>query len=615
MQLYGGDSQSAGFGVVDGGTSTNTTPDILDGGDAITRFDPNYNGVYTQADISYFEAGYINETYFTAERFGEIALESSASLTANIGVQVVEFSAELTARSLLYGSNNYVEFLPNFGYDPSTNQAVATIIPPSGLALTDPSSRSYISVTGTLGNDFGLTTTDKHLGSGSVFLPYNLYGDNKLVINPNNPQRPNFSILAGEDFIISFWANYGYLSVDNLGARYPIMKYGGATNTFSGWEFGITVGQINGSYTPFAYFNYNGNIMTAVPNSVDYRAMGPTNNWCRWEASRSNGVLKFRFLNPDAYLDADATANIKNDVSESIGIKPDYTDPSDHSYDGIVLGGNNPSLLGYVNGAYIDEVFMAGDTNIVRNTIPVDPNVYPGQPPHDTWQIYGEIADGGLTSTRLLYHFNGNYFDDQSGIKQFSAALSSASSTTASANRVVSATARLESANTFTIIANTTERAAIQLQAVSQVSAQVVKTARTSAYLTVLSSEVIITNRDQSASANLTVTSTLTAQAIRSKNSGAINLNSQSALTAQAIRGISGQSILQTTSTINTIAIKTANLLAHLQSTSRLYEKQLVNNNIIWVIPKENRNWTIDYEYRDWTIEYEERNWIVQQET
>ena len=156
MQLYGGDSQSAGFGVVDGGTSTNSTPDILDGGDAITRFDPNYNGAYTQADISYFETGYITDTYFTAQRSAEVVLESNSTITVVtnnvVNIHEIEGGAYLTSSFNVYGASfAEPQFISNVGYVQVFNTVISpAVIPLTAVPITSPEARTYIRIVGNI---------------------------------------------------------------------------------------------------------------------------------------------------------------------------------------------------------------------------------------------------------------------------------------------------------------------------------------------------------------------------------------------------------------------------------------------------------------------------------
>ena len=583
-------------------------------------------------------------------------------------------------------------------------------------------------------NQYGLVTTEKHQGSGSLYIPPsgNLpWQTNNLSIVPAQTVK-HFKINTNEDFIISFWAKYETINVSTLNQKWPLVSYGPGIGPYygtpyysnpNGWEFGVLVTQVGGSRTAAGYFSYNGNIMTSVPNSQDYRAMGPTNNWCRWEASRINGVVKFKFLNPDAYIDDTVTQNTQNST-DSIAY---YGQGLDTSAIYIKPSGTNNT------GVYIDEMFMARGTGVVQNTRPVDPNVYPGQPPHDTWQIYSEIADGGLETTLFLYHFNGNFFDDQTGnkvgvsnlysvstisvnaglLQNANSSLTSSSSLTSDVfvYRLVRASATLTSTSAFSLTANANRVATTRLESrselisrisvlktlVANISSSSTETANIGAvrnatvYLSALSSELILGSTTNRISATLSSASSIditakktanTTSNLSSATSIAITAIKQATLSAQlnsissirinlgeylisstrltaniskrvnisqrlssttslvannVINKISTNNRLNSTTTLTARGIKQSNATANLYSTSRmsinlalqlpttiLYSTSsltataLTTNidiNVVWMIPKENRNWIIEKEHRDWIIDYEERKWIIQQET
>ena len=502
----------------------------------------------------------------------------------------------------------------------------------------------------------GIDSSVKHLGSGSLYIPTNQYNDNKVIIAP--AQGQDFSIATNEDFIISMWANVSQFPLGTQnGVKYPIMSYAGGQiqqgspetyNNSEGWEFGLVAYPRLG-FLP--YFSYNGNIMSTVYDPSNATGSTYQAGFARWQATRTNGVIKFEYYNPNG-----TSINVNtHTTTESIAVRiPNNTYYGDYS--GVKLGTDIPVFgSNDADGVWVDEIFFARGVSSVFQTNPVDPNVLPGDPPEDLWQLYGEIADGGLSTTVFLYHFNGNYYDDQMGIKNAIASLTSTASVSAIAKSIANASAQLTVSSTFTLAPDAIEHSATTLHATTQLTAQAIKTGHATAHLAstttanatanpirttsvnilALSSEVILGGLDKQTSVALESTSSLTATATvtRIVDSGIINLEVTSSVTAQVIRSISIQSTLHTTSSINSFVVKTANASSHLHLTSEMFIGQMVDSGviaihsaftlnsiiyesvidttIIWYVQPENKTWMIEQEITTWTIEQEERDYIV----
>ena len=262
--------------------------------------------------------------------------------------------------------------------------------------------------------DYGLTTANKKFGSGSFFSPYGSTTAKSLAIEPTSG---NFSIAAGQDFIISVWVNYDDpLTTSTLSdKRYnPVVQYGfGATNGAQFWGLGWESRQLNpniSTQTPSAYFQFNTKLGVNPPISnriqtsftgSNQSTLGPV-GWSNWLIQRSSGVITFTFTN------GNGVANVTT-VTNNQEIAP-FTDSR---FNTLYVGATNP--VSGTSGAYIDELFFARGVSTVQNRN----------------SVTGAIRDGLLTSTAFLYQFDGNYYDDESGTKDFAAALTSTIATAA----------------------------------------------------------------------------------------------------------------------------------------------------------------------------------------
>ena len=346
--------------------------------------------------------------------------------------------------------------------------------------------------------DYGLTTVNKKFGSGSFFSPYGSTTAKSLAIEPT---AGNFSIAAGQDFIISVWVNYDdpLTTSTRSDKQYnPVIQYGfGATNGAQFWGLGWESRQLNPNLptrTPAAYFQFNtklgvnppvSNIIQANYTGSNSAQITP-NGWSNWLVQRTSGVITFTFTN-----------SLGTPVVSTVSNNQEIAPFTDSRYNTLYVGATNP--VSGTSGAYIDELFFARGVSSVaqRNA------------------VTGAINDGLLTSTAFLYQFDGNYYDDETGTKEFSAALASttavaaeltyvpstkqfsagltsAFTTTASAAGPVLAQAALTTTSTITASAVRTRIAASALATTSTITANVIKLKFATANLTAFNTQVTV---------------------------------------------------------------------------------------------------------------------------
>lgn len=265
--------------------------------------------------------------------------------------------------------------------------------------------------------NYGLSSAQYKYGTGSFYSPYGSTSRDKALLI--TPATGDFKIASGQDFVISLWVRYGDIYVGTNSATYPLISYGSNT---SGWAIGYRVGPNGGTALP--YFRYNTSIINTVFDGNNGNQISPTENgWSHIEVKRASGVITLTFTNITD-IPTTTTATFTGAIGSS-------------ATGGAYVGASNPVIAGGNNGAYLDELFFARDVNQVQRRNP----------------ITGAINDGSLASTVFLYQFDGNYYDDETGIQEFASALTSSSSVSASLSQVLSlktATASLNSAFTLT---------------------------------------------------------------------------------------------------------------------------------------------------------------------
>ena len=264
-------------------------------------------------------------------------------------------------------------------------------------------------------NQYGLVTDTKKYGSGSFYAPFDTSRSKALRIDPIG--SGNFAIAASQDFYISVWIKFGTNNVTNIDARYPIIKYGSQINARSGWELGTVIKQVGAGYSALPYFRFIPDDTTGISvelttyfNGSNGNLIQPTGNFDRWEVSRTNGVISFRFNGVNS---TNTTTTYNGRIGS--GVNAFATANNEPDYRGIFVGSEQPYVINQDNGAYIDDLFYATGVNAVVNTQPD-----------------GSINDGNLATTRFLYKFDQTYADTITQYDIVSADLSAAFSLSAS---------------------------------------------------------------------------------------------------------------------------------------------------------------------------------------
>lgn len=243
--------------------------------------------------------------------------------------------------------------------------------------------------------NYGYGTTIKKYGIGSLYTPYNTSRTKAFRIDPVG--AASFEVSASQDFYISVWIKYSDLNVTQLGAQYPIIKYGDISGGLQeGWEIGIDIVNVGG-YFARPYFAFRqpdkfSNDLAKIYPPAD-SSFTPTGNFDHYEVIRTNGVIQFKF-NGIASNTVNYNGRLGYPIQELVN-----QGALDSSYAGIFVGSEQPFIVNGNNGAYIDELFFARGTNAVTNYAPD-----------------GSIYDGNLSTTVFLYKFDGNLLDNTTGI-------------------------------------------------------------------------------------------------------------------------------------------------------------------------------------------------------
>lgn len=311
-------------------------------------------------------------------------LDSVSSLSAN----------SIVTKGLISNLDISASFIcsPEKIKDISSNlEAIATVNPIYG-SFTNKRPHSVI-VAG-ISSPYGLTTAQKKFGTHSFYSPGDVTVNKSLRIQ-YSPSGLNI-VSANQDFYISSWIYIpSVLGTVNT-----------STNLISGngWRFGYF---INASATRYAFFEfYNGSTWTRVSPTIisSFDQVGPYNGyWAHFEAFRSGSTITFRFDNGrNGVITATTT------YSNIIRSNQDY----------IQLG--EYGLATVIVPAYFDELYIAIGVSQPQS-------YYPD----------GSIADGSLSTTKFLFHFDGNYYDELTGLVQLSSNLQSTATVSAIAGKSV----------------------------------------------------------------------------------------------------------------------------------------------------------------------------------
>lgn len=244
-----------------------------------------------------------------------------------------------------------------------------------------------------------ISTAQKKYGSASLFVQG--YRTNNSTgelaeVNPNATTNP-FFINSSQDFYISFWTYFstGPTSASTSGIYSSILQLPG-----------IDLGLRSTTFDSDPYLRAGSNFTIQEQTQEVSR-----NVWYRWEAYRIGSTVTFKFNNQIV-----GTATF----SDTIG--------TFGSSGGTIRIGHQTN--GFIpSNIYFDDIFISVGTNAVQNTKPS-----------------GEIFDGALTTTKLLYHFNGDAIDETTGLQNATASLStSAVLSAAPENRTKDLSASLQS--------------------------------------------------------------------------------------------------------------------------------------------------------------------------
>jgi hypothetical protein len=495
--------------------------------------DPSFASIYVGSEQPYVinqdNGAYIDELFF-ARGVGQVINYNEFNNSINDGkesttVFLYHFDGNYidTITQNLYTtasiqSSTIIDIEPTYLKAPNTAEvelfSTSTLNAHATLSYPDhrPLSVSRLGTLANYDNYMYFTSTSKVYGQ-SLHLPgnnSNTAGGYLRVGSDTLPTSFN-SIASGQDFYISFWTD----NLDTYVETTPISLiqsggsyWDGSHSIYQGWVIGLSN---PGNVWPTAYFSYEGKTITIYRQYVQLGS-GPT----QWIIKRENNVITFQVG----------------------GYSATQTDAS------YISGGATYIGLGSIHTAQpwlVDEVFFAVGVSAVQNYTP-----------------NGEIADGSLSTTKLLLHFNGDYLDDTSGIFNLpSTQLTSTSSIVIDTAEYINFAANLTSTSTQTTNINKFKLFNASLTSTSTLIETINTVKRASATLHALSSELIVIGKKQNDVADLIARSTLTANVQRTKISAPIILLSNSSLTEITSRtrnsnaGVSSTSTITATSTIN----------------------------------------------------------------
>jgi hypothetical protein len=336
--------------------------------------------------------------------------------------------------------------------------------------------------------NYGLVTDIKKYGAGSLRTPFDTTQNKALRIDPQG--STTFWMSAGEDFYLSAWIRYGTVNVTTVGAKYPIIRYGGASTDFGapyGWEIGIRTINVGGSNTAVPYFAYNNQIINTTFDGTNGNTISPSSSaFDHYEVYRSNNTITFKFTN---------SSNTANTTTASYSLNIGQL-AADYYTNAIFVGSEQPFVVNQDNGAYIDELFFAKGTSQVTSRYPDN-----------------SIADGGLSTTIFLLNFDNSLRDD-SGPITAAANLTATTTLSATGQQFEGTLINLSAASTINCSATKVPGNIFSANLASSFaqSTQVNRTARTTISLSAFNSEVVVGTKAIGAIASLTSSFALSAQ-------------------------------------------------------------------------------------------------------
>jgi len=335
--------------------------------------------------------------------------------------------------------------------------------------------------------NYGLVTDIKKFGQGSLRTPFDTSQAKALRIDPQG--STTFWMSAGEDFYLSAWIRYGTVNVSTVGAKYPIIRYGGASTDFGapyGWEIGIRTINIGGSNTAVPYFAYNNQIINTTFDGTNGNTISPSSSaFDHYEVYRSNNTITFKFTN---------NSNIANITTASYSLNIGQL-AADYYTNAIFVGSEQPFVVNQDNGAYIDELFFAKGTSQVTSRYP------------DT-----SIADGGLNTTVFLLNFDNSLRDDLGPITA-TANLTATTALSASGQQFEGTLINLSAVSTINCSPTKVPGNVFSANLTARFTqaTQINRTARTTINLSAFNTEVIVGTKAIGAQANITARFSVTA--------------------------------------------------------------------------------------------------------
>jgi len=476
MNGYGSDSEFSRLsynGAVAGGVSNA----IADG-----VFNSSYAGIYVGSQQPYIVNGdngaYIDEL-FMARGIGHVINTDPETGEINDG-------AESTTVFLYHFNENYIDTTTQMVYLDSTQlyssttfNGITTIIPNPDTAIIQLSSTSNIQAYPTIsyqysrpyslrkvstGGTIYFDSVNKEYGTASLRLPgyeNNLGGGAYLQIYGYDPDTqsppPNyyqFLVSGNTDFIWSFWINIGF------GRSMP-----GPISLISSSDFSFNIYAPPNGSAGYGSFTFDGN--TLIVNNPYFRVPSSQIGQ-QWTVKRSNGVITLTI------------GSYSNSMSYT-GTIPFGTT--------INIGDDASNQLIPFN---IDELFFAIGTSEIQS-----------------YNTYGQISDGSLSTTQFLYHFDQDYIDDMSGpISLDPTTLYSTTSILVNNIETKQATAQLTSNFTETVSGNNVKLLfRTTIASTSSIHVIVGKISSIAINLTAFTTEIIIAAKSSKDIANFSVTS------------------------------------------------------------------------------------------------------------
>jgi len=463
--------------------------------------------------------------------------------------------------------------------------------------------------------NYGLVTDIKKYGIGSLRTPFDTSQAKALRIDPQG--ATTFWMSAGQDFYLSAWIRYGTVNVATLGAKYPIIRYGGASTDFGapfGWEIGIRTINIGGN-TAVPYFAYNNQIINTTFDGTNGNQISPSSTaFDHYEVYRSNNVITFKFTNSSNIANI-TTANYSLNIGQLA---------ADYYTNAIFVGSQQPFVVNQDNGAYIDELFFAKGTSQVIN-----------------YNQDSTIADGTEPTTIFLLHFDNSLEDTTTGLKNYSAQLASSFASQQTAKKTVSAIASITSSSNSTVSATKVKQFNAVLTTTTQILAgvnvskstlitissnftQVATVLATRIVNSALDAQITVStaaNRIRGASIALQAFNTQLTIGKKAVQAQAV-LTSRSSLTCSAVRSVTQQgaaAIIARSTITATAGVVRGTAQANLSTRvlwSYIYDKTqpLTLEGDIWVIPADERIYVIPASLAVWRIELDERTYIIEQQ-